>query len=139
MTSKLATRLYLILSALIALAIGGILTFTPGLLHDPSGIPLETANQLSEVRAPGAFLLVSGLWILAGGLAAPLSRGGTVLSVMLYGSYAAGRVLSIMLDGWPSQSLVIALAIEAVLAVVGLGVLKQWKPDRSQCRTPSSA
>ena len=135
MTSKLATRLYLILSAVIALAIGGILTFAPGLLHGPSGIPLETANQLSEVRAPGAFLLVSGLWILAGGLATPLSRGGTVLSVMLYGSYASGRVLSVMLDGWPSQSLVIALAIEAVLALVGLGVLKQWRPDHTQCRT----
>lgn len=135
MTSKLATRLYLILSALIALAIGGILTFTPGLLHGPSGIPLETANQLSEVRAPGAFLLVAGFWILAGGLATPLSRGGTVLAVMLYGSYAGGRVLSIVLDGWPSQSLVIALVIEVVFAVIGLGVLKQWRTDRTECRT----
>lgn len=134
MSKHTLQRVYLVLAAAVALAIGLTLVIAPHALHGSNGIDLGTdANLLSEVRAPGAFLVVAGAVILAGALRSRLAGSATAVAAALYLSYGLGRAVGWALDGRPHESLVAAMVIEVVLGLVALAFLRPSAPHAHAC------
>lgn len=109
-------------SGLTALAIGACILLAPHAFYSGYGIALgQDPNLLSELRAPGAALAALGGLMLAGVARAALARVGLVCAFAVYLAFPGGRVVSLALDGMPSQGILGALAVELLLA--GLLVL----------------
>lgn len=116
MKTHLLQRAYLVLAGAVALAIGATLLVDPHALYATNQIALaDDASTLSEVRAPGAFLVAAGVAILFGALRSAWTAASTRVSAALYLAYAAGRAIGWALDGEPASGLVAAMAIELVL------------------------
>ena len=114
----------LIISGLILMIIGTATLFAPVAFLGTTGIDLGgQINLLSEIRAPGAALLASGLIILLGAFVTRLTSTSAVISTLLFLSYSIGRILSIVIDGQPAQSIMGATVIEMILGLAGLFVL----------------
>ena len=125
------TPLFLLLSGLSLLAIGGGILLAPHALHANNGIVLgNDPSLLSEIRAPGGLLTVSSILILTGLFRRSLRSLATLLTVLVYGSFGLARLLSVAVDGTPSNGLVGATAIELIVAALGLVIL---------CRTEESS
>ena len=113
-TKKL--RLILVLSGLLAIAIGTAILLVPVEFHAASGIQIGTdANLLSEIRAPGGALLVLGSMMLIGVFVKPFTLASTSIAAAVYLAYGTSRLLSIALDGVPDAGLVGATASELVI------------------------
>lgn len=124
----------LVISGLIATGIGGVLLFVPGSLYAASGIELgRNVSLLSEVRAPGGALLASGILILSGAFVARLAFTATVLTTLVYLSYGIARILSMAIDGMPSEALVQATVLEMTIGLAGAFVLLRYgNPNRNR-------
>nr|WP_319385495.1 DUF4345 domain-containing protein [uncultured Roseibium sp.] len=110
------TRLTLGLAGALALGIGAAITLAPDAFYASYGIVLPAgADFHSEVRAPGANLALLGALIFLGALKADWTRFSAMLGTALFLAYAAGRMVSIVLDGMPSDAILLALAIELVV------------------------
>lgn len=122
----------LFVSGLIATGVGGLILFTPQTLYAASGIELgHNISQLSEVRAAGGALFASGVLIMSGAFVARLAFTSAMVSTVLYLSYGVSRVLSMAIDGMPSDGLVQATVLEMAIGLTGVFVLvKYGYPDR---------
>lgn len=117
----------LFISGLVATGIGGVILFVPGILYAASGIELGSSiSLLSEVRAPGGALLASGILIMSGAFVARLTFTATVVSTLLYLSYGISRILSMAIDGMPSDGLVQATMLEMAIGLAGVFVLLRY-------------
>ena len=106
----------LVLSGVVALAVGAALVLAPESFHASNGIELgDDASLMSEVRAPGGALFAFGALMLWGAFARSLTLAATALGAALYLSYGVARLVSIALDGMPAPGLVGALTIEFAL------------------------
>lgn len=113
------TRLTLGAAGALALGIGAAIAFLPDAFYASYGIALPASADLySELRAPGANLAVLGALIFTGALKSGWTRFSATLGTTVFLAYAAGRMVSIVLDGLPSGTILLALAIE--LAIGGL-------------------
>ena len=118
------TLVFLSLSGLLLLAIGGTILLAPHAFHATNGIALgDDPSLLSEIRAPGGLLTASAVVILIGAFRRSLRSLATVLTVLVYGSFGLARLLGLALDGIPSSGLVGSTAIELIVAAIGLLVL----------------
>ena len=121
---KYLTVIFLSVSGLLLVVIGGTILIVPHAFYASDGIVLGSdPSLLSEIRAPGGFLAGSGLLILTGTFRNHLSSLAVLLTVLVYGSFGLSRLLSLVLDGIPSDSLVIATGIEVAVAAIGLIIL----------------
>jgi hypothetical protein len=119
-----ATRVLLAVSGAITIAIGAGLMFVPAQFQASAGIILgPDINLLSEVRAPGGFLLATGILILLGAFRRQMARLALLLSSLLYLSYAGARLVGILMDGMPSSTILTALGIEVVIGGLCLAAL----------------
>ncbi|WP_422040469.1 DUF4345 domain-containing protein [Roseibium sp.] len=110
------TRLTLAVAGVLALGIGAAITFAPGAFYASYGIVLPAgADFYSEVRAPGTNLAILGALIFVGAFKADWARFSATLGTAVFLAYAAGRIVSIMLDGIPSDAILLALMIELVV------------------------
>lgn len=123
-------KVLLVLASVVALWIGGALTFTPLDFHATSQIVFESpsASLLSELRSPGGVLVIAGFLMFLGIFQKKMMRLSLTVSTMVYLGYALGRLVSWGLDGTPNQSLLIALAIELLLGTLSALVLLKSKP-----------
>lgn len=104
--------------ALLALIGGAMLTKTEAFLQT-SGIEIHAdPGLLSELRAPSGLLIISGAIMLAGSVRTRFVNLGLTTGSLVYGSYGVARLVSMILDGLPSGSLIGATAVELVLAGV---------------------
>lgn len=123
----------LIIAGIIAIIVGGAMLFIPVAFEASAGIHLgENISLLSEVRAPGGTLLVAGILIMSGAFVAKMTHISILLSCLFYLSYGLSRVLGIMMDGVPSESLMIATVVEIIIGLVSLFLMiklrtKQYK------------
>ena len=102
-----------------ALLIGVFITIDPIGFYSSYGIVLEgNADMLSELRAPGMNLAVLGAVMLAGIAKPSLRPLAIAASVVVFTSFAADRVLGILVDGLPSEKVLAALLIELVIAAL---------------------
>ena len=116
----------------VAALIGVFIVVEPVTMLSPYGLQPELSNSLlSELRAPGGLLFFCGLAILYSAFTPNLRERGLYLSVMLYGSYATGRLLSILVDGMPQMEILAALTIESMLCGLSFAAI------RSQHNTPA--
>ncbi len=123
-------KVLLVLASVVALWIGGALTFTPLDFHAASQIVFESpsASLLSELRSPGGVLVIAGFIMFLGAFQKKMIRLSLTVSTMVYLGYALGRLVSWGFDGAPHQSLLIALAIELLLGLLSALVLLKSKP-----------
>ena len=107
------------IAGITALAIGAVILFTPHAFYASYGVTLgQNPNMLSELRAPGAGLAALGVVMLAGLVRAALAPVALVAALTVYLAYPFGRVVSFLVDGVPSDSVLGALAVEIVIAVL---------------------
>ena len=120
------TTLFLVIAGALLLVIGLMILMAPHAFHGSNGIALgNDPNLLSEVRAPGGLLTACGVLILAGALQRAWRPQVLALTVLVYGSFGLARVLSMVLDGLPSASLVAATALELAAAAMGVWVQRR--------------
>lgn len=124
MNTSHATKAFLAISGIILIGIGGALLFVPAAFQASAGINLGgNVNLLNETRAPGGLLFVAGIIVGMGAIRTTLAPTSIVLSSLIYLSYGASRILSIVIDGIPSHSLIAATGAEIILGSLGLFLL----------------
>lgn len=113
------------IAGMTGIIIGLGMTFFPIAFQSSVGISLgDNVSLLSETRAPGSLLLVGGFIIMLSIFSARWRHVGLVLTVLIYFGYGFGRTVSLLLDGLPHQSLLIALIIELIIG--GLAGYQLW-------------
>ena len=128
MKNSKAVKAFLMLSSIIGLYVGGGLLFFPVSFQAESQIVLgDNISLLSDTRAPGAAIFFSSILILLGVFRERWSYLSLLLSSLIYLSYGFGRMLSLMLDGFPAQGLFMAMLIELLLGLWGLILLGRQK------------
>jgi hypothetical protein len=80
-------------------------------------------DSLSEMRGMGGALFILGLFVVGGACIKRIENTSLIISALIFGAFSAFRLLGILLDGIPSQSIFIALSIELVFAVMVIPLL----------------
>ncbi|MEO1341230.1 MAG: DUF4345 domain-containing protein [Cyanobacteria bacterium J06635_13] len=118
------TAIFLFLSGFLLLGIGGTILLFPHAFYANDGILLgNDPSLLSEIRASGGLLAGSSLVILFGTFRTTLRSLVVAITIFVYGSFGTSRLLGMALDGMPSNGLVIATAIELIIAALGIMIL----------------
>ncbi|MHA7057712.1 DUF4345 domain-containing protein [Aquimarina sp. M1] len=127
MMKRIFTKVLLIISGATGIVIGYCLLFSPVAFEASAGISLgDDINLLSEIRAPSGLLLIGGIVIISGAFFSKLKVHSIRLSCLLYLSYGFSRLVSILFDGFPSESLQIALFVELFIGFISLFVLLRF-------------
>jgi hypothetical protein len=122
------TRAFLIFCAVglvpIALSYGAV----PGMsIEYLFGIAVESTNATHIFRAVmGLYLAMVVIW-LVGAFNPTLTEKALYCCAVFMLGLAAGRVLSLILDGVPHWLLVVYLALELVLGVIAVQLLRQHR------------
>lgn len=125
---KFFSRVLLGVASWTSILIGAMLVFKPHAFFEMNEVALGThPNMLSEVRAPGGLLILAGIVMAAGAAYRDRTRTGLVTAVLVYGGYGLARVFSVVMDGWPSQSLVIAMVVELVIGALASVALMRFR------------
>ncbi|MEP2980289.1 MAG: DUF4345 domain-containing protein [Lentilitoribacter sp.] len=107
----------LFISGISAFGIGCLIVFTPHSFYASSGIVLDNdVNLLSELRAPAAGLLTLGIFMLLGIIRPVLAQISIFSTLIVFITFPAGRLISIVFDGMPSLAIFSALVFELVIA-----------------------
>ncbi|MCP2669916.1 DUF4345 domain-containing protein [Maricaulaceae bacterium EIL42A08] len=115
--SRLLTRIALGLSGTVLASIGGALLVSPADFLAMSHVFIENdPGLLSELTAPSGVLILTGMLMIAGALKQRLANLALLTGAIVYGSYGLGRLISMVLHGLPSESLIIATVIEFAVA-----------------------
>ena len=89
------------------------------------GIAVEVPNEAHVFRAiMGLYLAMVALWIL-GATKQRFERPAIIAEVFFMSGLALGRLLSVLVDGWPHWLLVGYIGVEAILAIAGIVLLKR--------------
>ena len=116
---KFAIGCTLLLASLMLVGVGGIMLFAPDILHAKNGVTLgNNPNLLSEIRAPGGFLLSAGGIIVASAMLGRMQRHALALTALIYGSFGIARLFAMNVDGMPVQPLVFVTGLE-----IGVGAI----------------
>jgi len=109
----------LVLSGLVASGIGVSILISPFSFYAGYGLALGgNVSLLNEVRASGGALLASGILIISGAFVDKLTFTAALIAALLYLSYGLSRVMSIAVDGMPSEGLILAAAFEITTGLV---------------------
>ncbi|WP_375750613.1 DUF4345 domain-containing protein [Vibrio sp. HN007] len=112
-------KIILGLSGFIAFIIGSSIALTPLAFYAGYGITLDSdPNLLSELRAPGANLAALGAVIVSGLFIKSLEKSAIAIALVIFLAFPIGRVVGIVADGVPSESVLLALAIEIVMGAL---------------------
>ena len=119
-------KMYLWISAIgllpIALSYGAIPEQSLSWLFD---ISVHSTNHTHVFRAiMGLYLAMLAFWIL-GAVCEKYERAAIQSEVVFMGGLAAGRVASILIDGWPHFLLTGYAVVEIGMAVTGIILLRQ--------------
>lgn len=116
MTIAGLSKFALVISGTVLTTIGGLMLLHPVVLFELNGIELgRDPGLMSEIRAPGGALLASGVLVLSGIFVAMLKRMALLLSALLFLSYGASRIVSMLIDGAPPEALVGATLVELAI------------------------
>ncbi len=84
-----------------------------------SGIIIENeVNILSEVRGMSTLMMFGGLIVGLGAIIPAFRFTSFVVAILIFGSYAVGRLISFAIDGKPNKLIAIGLITEIVLSLV---------------------
>lgn len=120
---RLVAKTSLGLAGVVAGFIGASILAAPQAFFAGNGVALSSNPSLmSEIRAPGGLLLIAGVYLLHQAFVARQLRSALQVGAAVFGAYGMGRLLSVVLDGVPSTSLIAATAVELAMAIVLLGL-----------------
>ena len=130
MKNSKVVKTILVISGLIATAIGAATLFAPEAFLGTSGIDLGGQVSLfSQIRAPGAAMLGSGLIMLLGVFVSQLTFTSTVISTLVFLGYGVGRIVSMATDGMPVQDMVAATGLEIIIGLAGIFALLRYRDN----------
>lgn len=140
------TRSALIVSGLILLAVGIPILVGPLAYQAGMGVSLpDDPTLLSDLRAMGGSLIGFGLLLVSSATwAQRLARGAAIAGAVLYLSYGLSRLLSMALDGLPTDVLIGSAAIElfvggllALVVVRGRSANTKGRLTRARSGSPA--
>lgn len=105
----------------IAFAYGIAPAVTMPFLFDVEASEVGVRNIFRAIM--GLYLALAGFWIL-GGMRSALRRGALWSLILFMSGVGAGRILSIVLDGWPHPLLVFFTGLEVLAALTGIALLR---------------
>jgi hypothetical protein len=128
MRSSKVVSVYLFLAGLIFIIVGGANFIVPIEFGTRNGAVLgDNMSMLSEMRGFGALLFVSGWIILLGAFFKNLTYTSAFIAPLMYLFFGVGRVLSIVVDGMPADTLVKATVVEIVVGIVGAFIFFKYR------------
>ena len=117
-------KTYLFLAGAVLMLVGFYIGFMPtGYLAQFMSKSELNPNILSEIRGMGGSLFVFGVFVVSGAFLRQLEKVTLIISALIFVSFSLFRMVSIFLDGVPSQSIFIALFIEMLFATTVLPLL----------------
>jgi hypothetical protein len=123
-----SSRFYLIFSAVGLLPISLSYGIDPNRIlpmlfqfHSAGG---DTVHVLRAIM--GLYLATIVLWLLGAIRGGPLMRTALISEIVFMSGLAAGRLLDLLLNGWPSPVLIVYAVAELVLAIFGIFCLKKF-------------
>ena len=135
---QVITRIALGSSGAILGYIGGSLLVNAEMFMAANGVEIGSDPSLmSELKAPAGLLLFVGAIMGAGSLRLRGANLGLVSGAVVYGSYGLSRLVSLLMDGAPSQSLIIAAVIELVISILLLGLQRRNRVFQSMRGNPN--
>jgi low temperature requirement protein LtrA len=113
-------------AGLMMLVVGLLHLVAPQMMMSAPGIVLGTANHLHVVRAAygGAYLGIAALF-LAGAVGLQDRRFALASVVLIFGGFALGRLVSIVVDGPPVVLYLVVLGSELFFAGLALLALRR--------------
>ena len=124
-------RILLAVFGFLATSIGGALLFNPVTFEALAGLMLDPdVNLISEFRSFGGLLMVSGIIIALGAISPKLTYLSVWCSCLVYSSIGLSRLIGIIIDGIPAESMLLAMFVELVIGVVCLGILLKLRRQR---------
>jgi len=119
------TRFTLYGAGLMMLVVGALHLIAPQMMMREPGIELATVNHLHVIRAAygGAYLGIAALF-LAGALGRIDTRTALGAVVLIFGGFAIGRLVSILLDGVPVSLYLGVLGAEVFFSACALWALR---------------
>lgn len=128
MKNSKVLKVILFISGLIAIGTGATILTMPVAFYTASGINLNgDVSLLNEVRASGGALLACGLLITLGAFVVKLTFTSAVISSLLYLSYGLSRMMSMIIDGLPADTLIQAVILELVIGLVCVLALMKFR------------
>ena len=93
------------------------------------GIIPDVPNETHIFRGVmGLYLALVSLWVL-GAIRERYERAAVVSEVFFMSGLALGRLLSLLVDGWPHWLLAMYMLLEVILAIVGIILLRSWEAE----------
>lgn len=123
--NPISKNLHLILS-IIALVPVGIIYGSPSLVSEFFDIQVNTIDQTNMLRATMCLYLAVCFVLFLGAWEPKYWKGATQLNVMFMLSLAAGRALSMFLDGMPTQGYIVSIIVEIALGGFSIYQLKKY-------------
>ena len=121
MKHSLGLKVILIVLALTLVIFGGWRLVNPVGFYTFSGLELSgDAGLLSEVRAAGGIIMVSGLLVGLGAFRGSWSSTSVLVATAAFLSLGLARLLGMVLDGSPGAEVIKGMAVELVLGGLGL-------------------
>lgn len=119
--SEKITSGFLLLCGLGFLLIGANTFYDPLAAMAPVELNINTVNALNELRANyGGLQIGLGLFLLTGICCTSYVRPAVLAQVLIVGGLAAGRLVSMILDGQPSAFVQGLFVLESVIALLSL-------------------
>lgn len=119
------TRFTLFGAGLMMLVVGTLHLLAPQMMMKEPGIALETVNHLHVVRAAygGAYLGIAALF-LAGAFRVVDTRSALSAVAIIFGGFALGRLVSLVVDGLPVPLYLGVLGAELFFATCAVLALR---------------
>lgn len=120
---RIITRMALGVSGAILAGIGLAMLVAPLDFFALNGVEIPAdPSLLSEITAPGVSLVLVGVLMLMGSFKLEFAKLGLAEGGLVYGSYGLSRVISMLTNGLPNDSLITATVIELVIGVILIGL-----------------
>ena len=129
MKRSVYVKLVLVLSGVVGISVGIGQLFFPVAFEASAGINVAgETNLLSEIRAAGGTLLLAGIAMLFGVFKPSSTDFALSLAMLFYLAYGLSRSYGMVIDGIPSQTMVMVTVVEIVIglaAYVGYVIRKK--------------
>jgi hypothetical protein len=130
---KYGVKAYLTLSGLVLGAVGGFISLTPITYLDHFKIYVsQNISFISDLRSMGGNLIIFGFLALLGSFNKRFEKTATLTTFIVFASYAIFRILAILFDGLPNNTILVAAIIEIIFALIGYKFLIKNKIKTQQ-------
>lgn len=129
MTARILDRVVLGAASLVLVGVGAGATVVPEVFYTGYGIDATTTAVANELRAAGGALLLLGVLVGAGAVWRRATFPAAVVAASVLLGYAIGRGVSLLVDGMPDSSMLVAGTTELVLGTAAAWVAVRTRPQ----------